>query len=303
MIRGKVTQKGGFSSKASAKGYLDFLLLSSLNVPVERPAPTVAQAWANYEHHLEVLNRSPRTIDYYRAKMVPLADAFGTKQLTELSQQMIEEYVTERKETVTTGTINAELTLLKILHKSSESPARWKLEKLSHQVQPRFVHPPEVVRKLWDSLSQPSRCAVGLTLLCALRAEDAWRAEASWVNGRVLTLPYTKTGAFSTWIVDTLFDVLPKKGPLVTLTSSGVRMELERVSKRLKISPPYRGVGSFRHHSATFAIDHCGYHHEDVKAILGHGKTITDRYKRTEQIPLKRKLLEDVERVVFGANK
>jgi len=271
-----------------------------MGAPMTRLVPTFYQAWHGFMGNLELLERSPATLKFYKFKGKPLLKIFGKKLLNQITQRDVDMYIAQRKDVVGAGSINKELVALKTVFNYAEVAPQWKLTKLSHQSKPKFVHPPETVAKLWHELTRPTQIAMGLCLLAGLRAEDTKRADASMVKDRVLALPRTKTGAFTTWLVDTLVDILPKSGKLVTKTDVAVRYELEKTSKALGIDPPILGPGVFRHHCATYAADNGAWSDSDIKAVLGHGKgDVTTRYRRSDQIPLKREILECVERVAF----
>ena len=165
-----------------------------------------------------------------------------------------------------------------------------------------MVRTPREVGALWIELPLPARQAVGLCLLAGLRAEEAFRAESGWLRrrDREIWAPIVKTGEWNrTALVDTLADILPTEGPLVTASRNTVKDMLVRASARVGLSPAYSGPGAFRHHCATWAID-AGYTEADVKLILSHATgSVTARYIHSQSIGRKRAILETVEKLLL----
>jgi integrase len=163
-----------------------------------------------------------------------------------------------------------------------------------------MVHPPATVRALWRVLDDESKVAVGLGLLAGLRASETFAADASWVHGDELHVPVRKTGEWNrTWLVETLRDILPATGPLVTASRNQVGHRLRKAAAKIGIDPPNIGPGAFRHHCASYAAD-AGYSTEQIRLVLSHQTgTMTDRYIHSQSIKTKREILTTVERVVF----
>jgi hypothetical protein len=301
MIGGRVVQRA-FPTKRAATMFVEHLVLEAAGVYLAEFVPTLTEATDEYVRELKRLDRSPHTVAYYGLRRKPLDAALGATPLDRITQAAINEYVEARQTEVGNGTINKEITALKTIFTAAGINQRWRLKKLSHRPKRKRVHPPAVVRGLWDRLSTPTRCAVGLCLFAGFRAEEVLRAHASWVHGEEIDCEMEKSGGDTnrTWLVKTMRDILPKRGNLVTVSKNVIRHELEDLSIELKIDPPYRGPGSFRGHCSTYAAD-LGFARDEIKLVLGHQfGDVTDRYIHSQQIAKKRKLLEAVEKHVFG---
>ena len=301
MIGGRVIQRA-FPTRRAAVAALEHYSLQAAGIPTETVAPTLAEALEVYVERLALLQRSEATEDYYRRRMKPLIVALGELRLDRLDQRRLEEYVGERSQEVGAGTVNKELhALVTICRHHGLTPA-WRLPSLSHHPRSRMVQAPAVVALLWRELSPPARAAVGLCLLAGMRASEATAAEASWVHGEELWVPVRKTGGWNrTALVATLAAARPRERKLVTVDDAPLRYELEKVSKRHGITPPYRGPGAFRHHCATWAVD-AGCTRDQVREVLSHqGGTVTDRYVHSQAVAIKRRVLETVEGVLLEA--
>ena len=300
-VNGKRIQKGGFPSKASAQLFHEHTVLTAAGVPIEGPIPTLGEACASYIESLGLLDRSPNTVLYYEGKVPILKRGFGDPPLNRITQDDVEEYVRSRKGEVAATTINTELKFLRTLYRQNDLEPVWFLKPLSEKSKRRFVHPREVVVDLWGSLSAPARVAVGLCLLTGVRQKTAYSAEASWVHGDELWIPFSKTGeSFKTHLVPTLKKILPVEGMLVNKHKGAVRSELLRKSRKLGIVPPYQGPGIFRHHCGTYMAE-CGVSPDVIKLVLAHkvGGS-TDRYLQGNPVGLKKEALSKVERYIFG---
>jgi len=299
-VNGKRIQKGGFPSKASAQLFLEHRVLTAAGVPVEGPMPTLEEACDSYIERTHLLSRSEDTVLYYEAKVPILTRGLGNPPLNRISQEDIEEYVRARKGEVAAATINKELKFLRTLYRHSELEPNWSLMSLSEKSKRRFVQPKEVVVRLWETLSEPTRAAVGLCLLTGVRQKTAYSAEASWVHGNELWVPFSKTGeSFKTYLVPTLVEILPTDGKLVTKHKVAVRSELKRKSIKLGIDPAYQGPGIFRHHCGTYMAE-CGVSPDVIKLVLAHrvGGS-TDRYLQGNPVGLKKDALLKVEGYIF----
>jgi len=177
---------------------------------------------------------------------------------------------------------------------------------MTHHPARRLVRTPDEIALLWFHLSREARAGVGLCLLAGLRAAETYRADATWCRWKQkeLWVPITKTNTWNrTALTDTLSKLLPRSGPLLTLTENQLRTQLIHASKSAGIHPPYQGPGAFRHHAATWAID-SGHTKEHVKLILSHASgSVTDRYIHTQSITQKRKVLQTVETLLLKSLK
>lgn len=296
--------KRSFRSKRSAVMFIDDLEVKAAGVNLAGIVPTVEEAFLEYEAELQRLGRSEHTVRFYQVRRKQLVAILGKYLLTSVTQQMVNNYIDRRAAEVGNGTINKEITALRTVYTAANIPPAWRVKALTHRPKRKRVHPVDTVRRVWEELSTEARCAVGLCLLAGFRAEEVFRAEASWVHGNEIDCEIEKSGGETnrTWLVETLRDILPKKGKLITKSQSAIRYEIEAVSKRLKIVPPYLGPGAFRGHCSTYATD-LGFSREECKLVLGHQfGDVTDRYIHSQQIEKKRKLLEAVEKYVFGSH-
>jgi hypothetical protein len=294
--------KRTFPTKRSALMYIEHLVLEAAGVYLTEITPTLTEAIDAYVRELTILNRSHHTLNYYALRRKPLEKILGDVSLDQITQPRINEYVEARQAEVGNGTINKEIVTLRTIFTAAQITPRWRLKSLSHRPKRKRVQPPGDVRKLWHALTQPVQCAVGLCLFAGFRAEEVWRAHASWIHGDEIDCEMEKSGGDTnrTWLVGTLRDILPARGKLVTKSESAIRYELERESAKLDITPPYMGPGAFRGHCSTYAAD-LGFPRDEIKLVLGHQfGDVTDRYIHSQQIEKKRKLLEAVERHVFG---
>lgn len=304
MVNRKLVQRS-FPTKRAATMFLEALVIDAVaaayGLPMDDPAPTVAEAMEAYLEELRGLSRSPATLAYYEIRRKPLEAALGALELDRVTQRDVDDYVAGRKAQVGGGTINKELqTLRTIYHRAGITPT-WRRAKQTHQVRRRAVQPVEVVRAIWPTLSRETQCAVGLCLLAGMRAAEAYRAEASWVAGEILTnLMHKSEGDTNrTYLVATLRDILPADGPLVAKPERAVQYELTKASAALKIVPLYNGPGAFRHHCSTYAVE-LGFTLEDVRLVLGHQQGgVTDRYIHSQRIQKKKSVLEAVEEFIF----
>ena len=299
-IHGRRAQKGGFPSKQSASLFLEHQILNAAGVPLEGPAPTLKEAANSYLERLRLLQRSEDTIRYYEPKVLVLTQAFGDPPLDRISQANIEGFVKERSREVKPSTVNKELSFLRSLYRHTEIDPSWALAPLSAQTSRRFVHSRDVVRELWSTLAAETKVAVGLCLFVGLRQKTAYEADATWVHGSELWIPHSKTGeSFKTYVVPTLSALLPSEGKLVRKNRDAIRSELMRRSKKLKINPPYQGIGGFRHHCATYLAE-CGVSPDVIRLVLTHSVGgVTARYVASQSLTLKRDALTKVEEYLF----
>jgi integrase len=296
--------KRAFPTRRAAIAFLEHLSLRAAGVAGAEIEPTVEEAFGQYEAELKRLGRSRHTIRYYQLRRKPLTIVLGKYQLSRVTQAMVNDYIDMRSHEVGNGTINKELTALRTIYTAANIAPAWRLKALTHRPKRKRVHQVETVQKLWSRLSRPTRCAVGLCLFAGFRAEEVWRAEASWVHGDEIDCEIEKSGGETnrTWLVKTLRDILPKTGKLVRKSESAIRYELEAASKALGIIPPYLGPGAFRGHCSTYATE-LGYSREECKLVLGHQfGDVTDRYIHSQQIEKKKKVLEAVEKYVLGSH-
>jgi len=301
MVCGKL-HKRTFATKRAALMYIDSLVLEAVGAVYAELVPTLTEAFDAYARELKMLKRSHHTIKYYELRRKPLEAGLGNVSLDQIRQQQINTYVEERQADVGNGTINKEITALRTIFTASDITPHWRLKSLSHRPKRKRVQPPTVVSELWHTLSSPAQCAVGLCLFAGFRAEEVWRANASWIHGEEIDCEMEKSGGDTnrTWLVETLRGVLPKRGKLVTKPEAAIRYELEKASTDLGITPTYKGPGAFRGHCSTYAAD-LGFSRDEIKLVLGHQfGDVTDRYIHSQQIEKKRKLLEAVEKCVFA---
>jgi len=296
--------KRSFPTKRSAIMFLEHLELRAAGVQLSEIVPTVHEAFEQYEVELQRLGRSQHTIQYYQKRRKRLVAMLGKYQLTSVTQQMVNDFIDMRATEVGNGTINKEITALRTVYTAANIAPAWRVKALTHRPKRKRVHPVETVRALWERLSKPTKCAVGLCLFAGFRAEEVWRADASWIHGSEIDCEIEKSGGETnrTWLVETLREILPKSGKLVRKSEPAIRYELEKLSKDLKITPPYLGPGAFRGHCSTYATD-LGFSREECKLVLGHQfGDVTDRYIHSQQIEKKKKLLEAVEKYVLGGH-
>lgn len=296
--------KRAFPTKRAAIIFLEHMALRAAGAGGAEIEPTVEEAFTQYEAELRRMGRSKHTIRYYQLRRRPLVIVLGKYQLSRVTQAMVNDYIDMRSHEVGNGTINKELTALRTIYTAANVTPGWRLKALSHRPKRKRVHPVETVSALWRGLSRPTKCAVGLCLFAGFRAEEVWRADASWVHGSEIDCEIEKSGGETnrTWLVKTLCDILPKTGKLVRKSESAVRYELEAASKALKITPPYLGPGAFRGHCSTYATE-LGFSRDECKLVLGHQfGDVTDRYIHSQQIEKKKKVLEAVEKYVLGSH-
>jgi integrase len=299
-LNGKIIKRA-FPTKRSAMMFLEYIVLDAAGVLLDGPPLTLSEAIDEYIAECERIGRSANTLHYYRAKRMALDAEFGNRLIGKILQRHIDAFIDQRRTEVCNGTVNKEVAFLKTIYHHCDVRPLWRAKPLSHRVKRKRVHPPSDVAGLWHTLTSPARCAVGLCLLTGMRAEEVWRADASWVHGDEIDTEIEKSGGETnrTWLVKTLRDILPKRGPLVTVAQGVIRHEIKRNSKMLKIDPPFGGPGVFRHHCATYATD-LGIPRDHVKLVLGHQfGDVTDRYLHSQEIEKKRQVLEAVERHVF----
>lgn len=303
VVRGRAIQRG-FPTKRSALAALEHYIMAAAGIPDGAAVPRLAEAVEDFVARLRLLNRSESTVGYYRLRFARLVEGLGDVRLDGVDQSDVEGYVRERSAEVGPGTVNKELGSLATLYRHVGIEPRWRLPSLSHHPRSRKVHPPATVARLWRDLDDPARVAVGLCLLAGLRASEAFSAEASWVrvDDGELWVPIRKVGAWNrTALVPTLAAILPSDGPLVRTSEAQVRYTLEEASKRLGVSPTWKGPGAFRHHCATWAVE-AGASRDQVREVLSHqAGTVTDRYIHSQAVKVKRTVLEMVERVFLEA--
>ncbi len=301
MVCGKL-HKRTFQTKRGAQMYIDALVLDAAGVYLDGITPTLTEAIDAYVRELKMLKRSHHTLGYYALRRKPLEKILGDVSLDQIRQRHVNEYVKARQAEVGNGTINKEIVTLRTIYTAAQITPRWRLKSLSHRARRKRVQPPADVRKLWHALSSPAQCAVGLCLFAGFRAEEVWRAHVSWVHGDEIDCEMEKSGGETnrTWLVETMRDILPARGKLVTKSEAAIRYELEKASTEFGITPTYKGPGAFRGHCSTYAAD-LGFPRDEIKLVLGHQfGDVTDRYIHSQQIEKKRKLLEAVERHVLG---
>jgi integrase len=300
MVNGRI-HKGTFPTKRAAILFLEKIVLEGRGIHMA-PMPELTDAIEAHVEDCRLAGRSESTLRYYEMKRVPLERELAGP-LNHINQGHIDAYVKARRDDgVTNGTINKEIAFLRAVYKFHETDPPWRLRALSHRSKRKRVLPPEVVREILQNVPEPVLCAVGLCLFAGMRAEEVWRADASWVHGDEIDVAMHKSGGDTnrTWLVETLRNVLPKKGPLVARHKWSVTYEMTKVSEKLDIEPRLYGPGIFRHCCATYATE-LGFPRDNIKLVLGHQfGDVTDRYLHSQQIAKKRAILEAVERYILG---
>jgi len=266
-------------------------------------APSLTEAVATGMDRLAAEGASPRTQEYYAAKWRLLVRHLGgSVRLSAVTQEVVRRYTDRRRRSVSPGEVAKELGALRRLYSLLGVERRWRMPRLRHVPQQRHVYSIEEVARLWAALEgRPTQVALGLALMSALRAEEALRAERSWLRGRELHVPAAARKArrpYVTWVPDPLYALLPDSGRLVGIGYSTVRQDLERASARIGLDPVLRGLGSMRHHAATWLVRSGRWTRYHVSELLGHSSGVTDRYVEVEAARLRRRMLEDVARMV-----
>lgn len=295
-------------TRENAEAWLAQLEARLYGLDTRRPAPTIKDATDEYQRILIRLNRSPVTVEYYDAKYKAILDGLGNLPLDQITQSYVDTYVERRLAGgVSAGTVNKELAALRVLYKLTELKPGWKCATLTHNPKERLVRSPEEVGSLWVRLSPETQAAVALGLFAGMRASEVYRADASWLrrDQREIWIPVRKRrDPMKTALVDTLAELLPELGPLVTVRKGVVDYELQSACATCGLSPPYRGPGAFRHHCATWGVEYSGgrFTVEDARMVLGHHQAgATARYVHSQQVERKRQFLEVVERIFLEA--
>lgn len=301
VVGGRV-RKGTFPTRRAAVLFLEQLSLEQHGILLGQGAASVAEGIDSYLRECRLAGRSPLTISYYEIRRKALESGFGQTPLYLISQAGMDAYVEARSNEVSTNTVAKEIAFLRSVYKHLGIAPLWRSRVLTERPSRRRVYPVELVRNLVSAASEPVFCAVGLCLFAGMRAAEAWRAEAGWVRDDLIEIQVLKAGGDVnvTYLVPALRERLPRAGPLVTANEAAVRYELEKLSKKVGISPPVLGPGIFRHHCATYAAE-LGFTREDRKLVLGHRfGDVTDRYVHSQEIGRKRKVLEAVAGYVLG---
>lgn len=263
--------------------------------------------------YLEDLARSgapATTCSFYKFKHEVIRRVFGDgARIDWITRKDVERYIERRTDDkVSTGTIKKELTALGTLQRHFDVKPGWLMPKalLRHKPKRRRVMPMSEVVKLWSVLPVEARIAVGLCLFAGFRAEEAYRAQASWCNfdAGEIYLPEEGTKKDEpnrTALVGTLAALLPREGVLVSVSRQVIRAHLEKASSDLGLSVHVGGPGLFRHVCAT-TLGELGYADREIALVLSHAYgTMRDRYIHSQAVEKKRTMLEAVEREFLKA--
>lgn len=262
------------------------------------------EASRRYLEDLESRNVRAQTRQYYHDKHRILIAVLGPKvPLSKIFRPQVTGFIERRrKEGVSAGTIKKALTALRTLQRHFEIEPAWSMPRhlLQHKPKRRRVMPLSDVARLWQVIDGPPKVAVGLCLLIGIRAEEAYRADASWCDFEAgeFYLPEEGTKRDEpnrTALVKTIMEILPREGPLVRMERYALGRYLKRECKSLELPVIAEGPGLFRHICAT-TLGEFGYGDSEIALVLSHAYgTMRDRYVHSQAINKKRAMLEAVE--------
>jgi len=252
----------------------------------------------------------PITLEGYESVLSVVKNTLGGKQDCFLTQQQINDYVsTGRKQGAGRGIIKELVVLRNALHYMGEE-VHWKIPRTLTRLPKResYTPTPAEVRIILRTLEPRIALGASLALYAGLRDSECTRIPWSCYDATqgILSVPgaIRKTGTDNVLpVVKSLEWALTpiRDGRIVPVYKGQVESELKKVSRRMGI-PLLRGYQPFRRVLCTLAED-AGWGQDSIALITGHSRTsMVSRYSPSSgRLELKRKILEDVERILNTA--